>query len=87
MLDDYVNDLKANLAQRREREQRLLNAGTERDDRVRGRLEAYEESLLAIDELMAAYREPESVPEPIQRVERSSHGSGHGHRFGSRRVA
>ena len=70
MLEDFVKDLRDILNERLTRD-RDLNEGTSTaSDMVRGRIQAWKQTFIDIDELLKRYAEDEvkSVPEHIKPV-------------------
>lgn len=86
MLEDFVDDLKKIIAERRELDRDLLETGPQSTDLTRGRIQAFKQALIDIDELALRYAAPESVPDGLQDYSMAVAVT-KGSRFGNRRSA
>jgi hypothetical protein len=65
MLVDFADELRKRIEQRLEAS-RLTLEGSGAVDKPRGRIEAFREVLIDLDEIVTLFLQPESVPEALQ---------------------
>lgn len=66
MLDEYVNELKKRLSERREVADRM--AIYDGGDVNRGMVQAYDAAMLDVDEIHEEFREPQEVPAHLKKA-------------------